>query len=181
MPKAKPMVLNPAKRRKSEIADRKAAELSLTPISELPSVPAPLKNHAGALLVYRRLMVLYAEVIAEVVTAFDLDVLVDYCLMMEQIAELDAMRAAIVKSMADGKKRKAGASDGQYILLERLLAIDARGERKRALAHKLRESLYLTPRARAGAAPPRKPAEPERDEMEDIMAEVGNVLQEKHG
>lgn len=177
MPKAKPMVLNPAKRRKSEIADRKAAELSLTPISELPNIPAQLKGHAGALVVYRRLMVLYAEVIAEVVTAFDLDVLVDYCLMMEQIVELDALRAGVMREIT-GKTKKKG--EQSLLAIDRLLAIDARGERKRALAHKLRESLYLTPRARAGAAPPLKPAEPERDEMDALLAEVGSVM-DSHG
>ena len=169
------MVLNPAKRRKSEIEERQAAELSLTPISELPERPAELKGHAAALAVYQRLLSLYAELVAEVVTALDLDTLLDYCLTMEQIGQLDGLRNALFRSLT-----KARSDEKKMELEQRLLALDARAERKRVLAQRLRESLYLTPRARAGATPPTKPAEPERDEMETLLAEVGNVLQERN-
>lgn len=171
MPKAKPMALNPAKRRKSEIEERQAAELSLTPISELPESPVQLKGHAAALAIYRRLMSLYAELVAEVVTALDLDTLLDYCLTMEQIGELDRLRNGLMRQLI-----RAKSDEKKFQLESRLLSVDARAERKRVLAHRLRESLYLTPRARAGAAPPRKPAEPERDEMDTLLAEVGSVM-----
>ena len=169
------MALNPAKRRKSEIEERHAAELSLTPISELPPAPAELKGHPVALAAYKRLMSLYAELVAEVVTALDLGTLIDYCLTVEQIAQLDALRDGIYKRII-----KARSDDMRALLTEQMLALDARGERKRVLVHRLRESLYLTPRARAGAAPPRKPAEPERDEMDALLAEVGSVM-DSHG
>jgi len=179
MPKAKPMALHTQHATKALRSERAAAELSLAPVSELPAVPPALKTgHAGALTAYRRLITLYSEVIAEVVTAFDLDLLVDYCLLLEQIAEMDIMRGDVIKSLAAAKKAKKGDAIGMW--MDRLLAIDQRVERKRGMAHRLRESLYLTPRARAGAAPPRKPAEPERDEMEGLMAEVGNVLRGDH-
>lgn len=174
MPKAKPMVLNPAKRRKAEAEERRAAELSLTPISELPEAPAELKGHAAALVVYRRLMSLYAELVAEVVTALDLDTLLDYCLTMEQIGQLDGLRNALYRSLV-----KARSDEKKLELEQRLLAMDARCERKRVLAQRLRESLYLTPRARAGAAPPTKPPEPEVDPMEALLLEVGSVLEQK--
>lgn len=180
MPKAKPQALHTRHAAKAEQAERHAAELSFQPITELPEKPAALaKGHAGALAAYRRLMALYSETIAEMVTAFDLDVLVDYCLILEQIAEMDIMRADAVKAIAAAKKAKKG--DALGIWMDRLLAIDQRVERKRGMAHRLRESLYLTPRARAGATPPTKPAEPELDPMEALLAEVGSVLQEKHG
>lgn len=171
MPKAKPMVLNPAARRKSEIEERQAAELSLTPISELPPAPAELKGHRAALAVYKKLTALYSEVIAEVVTAFDLGTLVDLCITVEQIGELEELRTSLLRRLTktrDDEKRTA--------LEDRLLSFDARIERKKVFAHRLRESLYLTPRARAGAAPPRKPAEPEADEMDALLAEAEDVI-----
>lgn len=179
MPKAKPIALHTRHATKAEKSERQAAELSLTPVSQLPEAPPALKKgHAPALAAYRRLMALYSELVAEVVTALDLDLLIDYCLILEQIAQMDVMRADVIKALAAAKRAKKGEQIG--IWMDRLLAIDQRVERKRGMAHRLRESLYLTPRARAGAAPPRKPAEPEADEMEQILAEAGSVLKDNH-
>lgn len=179
MPKAKPMGLNPAKRRKSEVQDRRAAELSLAPISFLPAAPAALKGHAPALVVYKRLMALYAETVAEVVTAFDEDVLTDYCLAMEEFSELRAMREAAVaawKTVGQAKRGKKADPETAGRAAGAVLALDARLDMKREKCQRLRESLYLTPRSRAGVKPPAKPAEPEKDEMEALLAEAQEII-----
>ena len=56
-------------------------------------------------------------------------------------------------------------------LVARLIGIDARLDGKRKLEHTLAQSLYLTPRARAGVAPAdRKPPEP-ANEMAALLEE----------
>lgn len=181
MPKAKPAALNVRHAPKAEKAERRAAELSLAPVAELPDAPAALKGNAVALAVYGRLVALYSETIAEVVTAFDEDVLVDYCLALQEFYELRAMRGAWAKRWTDASKpkrgRQAAAADGDLgYVSEKLLALDARLDVKREKCQRLRESLYLTPRSRAGVRPPAKPAEPEKDEMEALLDEAREII-----
>lgn len=184
MPKAKPMSLNPAARRKAEIESRIRAELSLAPISELPSDPPQLKGRPYALAVYRRLMELYSETIAEIVTAFDLDVMVEYCISQQEQYELAAMRAVVLELWQALQKRLKARGRKNYselvgeadYLMTRIVALDARLDAKRGLSQKLRQSLYLTPASRAGVAPPPKPAQPEADEMDAILADANSAL-----
>lgn len=56
--------------------------------------------------------------------------------------------------------------------LELLNRLDARADRKRALLLQWRQSLYLTPRARAGAVAARKQPEQPVDELERLLNEV---------
>lgn len=176
MPKAKPMLLNPSKRRKAEIEARIQAELSLAPVTPLPDDPPQLKGEPYALECYRRLMTLYSETIAEIVTAFDLDALVEYCLALQEQAELRAMRGAALTMWQDANKRaKRARSEKSALigeagyLMERVLALDSRMDAKGSRCHKLRAALYLTPAARAGKAPPLKRPEPESGEMDDLL------------
>jgi len=115
-----------------------------------------------------------------VVTRLDADLLVDYCMLIEQIAELDKMR----RSTYTMWERVSGDMDAASIevalqataladdLLESLVKIDARADRKRALATQMRQSLYLTPRARAGVAPKQKEKEEQPDELDAILNDV---------
>jgi hypothetical protein len=112
----------------------------------------------------------YLGLAAEIVSTLDLDQLADYCLLIGQVAELDRLRAATLASwerMAqEGKAEQAGE------LLDLILKIDARSDRKRSLLNQLRQSLYLTPRSRAGTAPKPKPAEPELDDLEKYLLSI---------
>jgi hypothetical protein len=65
--------------------------------------------------------------------------------------------------------------------MDALIKLDARVDRKRAHLHKLRESLYLTPRARAGVAPAAAQAEEPPDEMEQLLGEVVQFVNEGKG
>lgn len=181
MPASKPMSLNPANRRKSEKNARIDSELSLSPIQDLPAFPAQLKGHAKASAEWRYLMQLYSELSAEVVSSLDLRLLVDYCLMVEQIGELDELRAESYKFYSELKKKQAALAKRKNKMNDDALAgsigyiadavikLDARVDRKRALLLTLAQSLYLTPRARAGYIPPKKAAPVPRDEMDEIL------------
>ena len=126
-------------------------------------------------------MQLYSELSAEVVSSLDLRLLTDYCLMVEQIGELDALRAAAYKLYSELEKKQAAlakrkkAMDGDALagsigyIADVVIKLDARVDRKRALLLTLAQSLYLTPRARAGYIPPKKPAPVSRDEMDEIL------------
>jgi len=168
----KPIALHKRHNTKAEIDARKVAELSWAPVSQLPDLPAELKGHAYAAEKYRRLIGLYSETIGEIVTAFDLDVLVDYCLTLEEAAEFAAIRSGFLKRItAAEKSRKKNTGEVVGFLAEKVLDIDASLRRARGQAHRLRESLYLTPLKRAGKAPPLKPPQPEADEMDSLLAE----------
>lgn len=177
----KPIGLHKRHSTKAEKEARYEAQLSLSPVTELPDMPPELKDHAYAAAKYRRLIGLYSETLAEIVTAFDLDLLVDYCLSLEEGAEFAALRSDLMRRIRSAQKsRKKDSGEVVGFLAEKILEIDAALKRTRAQAHRLREALYLTPQRRAGKAPPRKPTEPEADEMDEILREAdeatrGNV------
>lgn len=171
MPAPKPSSLIERHETAAEKAERDARESVLTPKSDLPrTAPARLKDHAVAAAAWRRLMRVWDGVDGVIVTRLDEDLLVDYCLMLEQVGELDTMRKTAydmwlklakqqkdVETEGDEKRDEALALAIEVVgAFDAVIKLDARGERKRAHLQKLRESLYLTPRARAGAAPKRK-------------------------
>lgn len=215
MPARKPKALITRHETKAEIRQREDRESSMRPEQELPrGAPARLAGHKVAGETWRRLIRLYSETKDPIVSKLDQDLLVDYCILMEQLVEMDLMRksaadihqlilsriAAIEKKRAELKKRIAEAEisfelaqelDGlkaqdealeekQLDLALRLtnafdtiLKLDARVDLKRAKIHTLRQSLYLTPRARAGVAPEKKEKPEEPDEMEKLLNEAG--------
>lgn len=146
------------------------------------SAPARLKDHAVASETWRRLMREWSSLEGEVVTRLDFDLLIDYCLLVEQLGELDTMRKkaydvwlglskAHEKLGAEGEEKEDDAvAMGLEVVgaFEAVIKLDARGERKRAHLQKLRESLYLTPRSRAGAVPKKKDVELP-DEFEEFL------------
>lgn len=189
----------------------------MAPAHELPmQAPARLKGHAVAAEAWRRLMRGWSEIEAQVVTRLDMDLLVDYCILMEQVSELDRMRKVtyglwlemgaaheklkrlIAETETEAKKaresdpEKAGQAaakiehlEEQAILaaakvvdaFEAVVKLDSRGDRKRALLLQWRQSLYLTPRARAGAAPSKKEKEPETvDPLEQLLNNVTDYV-----
>src|SRR5690606_13448911 len=94
------------------------------------------------------------------------------CLAEEELDELYKLRADIkklwdqhAKLLAKTKPKAEDLKDyynalGQAnALLQRFQGMDARLDGKRKMVFALAQSLYLTPRSRAGVAPPEKPAE----------------------
>lgn len=185
MPARKPSSLHTRHATAAEKAERNRAESSMTPDRPLPKTPpARLKGHPAAAAAWRQLMRTYGELQAEIVTRLDLDLLVDYCLLMEQIAELDQMRDAaftVWREMTELWKQlpKEIPFDEKLDIAMKiqgaeaeLLKVDARADQKRKTLHQWRQSLYLTPRSRAGVAPPKKAEEQPLDPMDALLGEV---------
>lgn len=181
MPAPKPVALHTRHSTKPEIAKREAQEGALTPQKRLPALPRRLKGHPVAEATWRRMMREYGQIDAVVVTRLDMDQLVDYCILEEQKYEIDQMRKAAYGSMLVlVKARDELMARGEAIeaakLAERVIdatnevvQLDSRADRKRDLLMKLRQSLYLTPRSRAGAAPKTKTEEPPEDPFEHLL------------
>lgn len=188
MPAKKPAGLNV---RHDALADAKArvdAESALVPRRKLPmSEPVALKGHPVAAREWRRLIALYNGIEAEIVSRLDIGMLLDYCMLIEQMDEMDALRAASVKGWRTAQeildalspdaggggeidiKAWAKAQEAVNWAYDKIIKIDGRVDRKRALLLQLRQSLYLTPRSRAGVAPAEKPKEEPKDEMEALL------------
>lgn len=169
-------------------ADRKArktAESAVTPRTGLTlKPPDELKGHKAAIATWKRTVGLYAEVEGIIATAFDRDLLIKYCLLEEELLELAALRKAILKDYGVQIKRARKFQPNskqikEYVamwtavngLFMRFQGMDARLDGKRKLLHVLAQSLYLTPRARAGVAPPEKPLTPPKSKMAALLDE----------
>lgn len=220
MPARKPSALINRHETAAEKRERAAKEAALRPVKCLPvDAPTRLAGHPIAEKVWRRMARLYNEIEGEIVTRLDMDLLIDYCILIEQVGELDQMRKAAFQAwLADGvaldratqKAMKAQAEaeraarlakeageeipmglfdqvaklEEQAIELaakavnafEAVVKLDSRVDRKRALVLQLRQSLYLTPRARAGAAPTPKEPEEQPDELERLLDEAYSVI-----
>ena len=174
MPKAKPSTLNIRHSTKEEQQERESAEVAMRPATQLDKNPPPLlqkRKHAAATWI--RLIGLYEEVEGKIITAFDEDLLAKYCLLEEECMGLDDLRiqvarSALMVSQQIDKQSKLKNIDGdQYIellkqynaLAARVQGLDARLDGKRKLLVTIAQSLYLTPRSRAGVAPTEKPKE----------------------
>lgn len=181
MPAPKPVGLHTRHSTKPEIEQRAAQEEALTGGTKLPAMPRTLKDHKVAQAAWRRLMREFGRVDAVLVTRLDMDQLIDYCILMEQIGEIDTMRKAAYDSLiilikarddalANGRLEDAGKLAGRVVdANDSVIQLDSRSDRKRDLLLKLRQSLYLTPKARAGAAPKTKVEEPPEDPFEKLL------------
>jgi len=180
MPAKKPNGLITRARTKEESEARAAGEKAMQPTGDVfARVPAALKSHAVATTAWKRLAENHYALPEENrwLCLLDLDMLVDYCLLFEQVVEMDAVRAAVVKKLTAKKKPKSLDDIG---VLEDLVKLDARVDRKRALLMQLRQSLYMTPRARAGVVPDanesgNKPLTKEEQEEKDMEALLDDV------
>lgn len=166
---------------------RESAEDAMTPKTALTAaVPVRLrgKNHAQAAATWKRIIGLYLEIEGKIVTAFDHDLLIKYCLLEEEVIELADMRRTIkedwetnskaakkIKPNPDTLKDWVRMWEVVNGLFQRFQGMDARLDGKRKLLHTLSQSLYLTPRSRAGVAPPEKERDPEQDDMADLLGD----------
>lgn len=183
MPARKPSSLSQRHDLPVDKAARAAAEAAMTPRTALTArAPDELKGHPRAAAVWKRTLTLYGETEAKIVTGFDQDLIVKYCLLEEECIELAALRKEIKKDYDDqrkeAKKFKPKADQiKDYVnmwavvnaLFQRFQGMDARLDGKRKLLHTMAQSLYLTPRARAGVAPTEKEPEQPKSEMEEIL------------
>ncbi len=184
MPARKPQGLKARHDTKDEIEQREAAEAAMTPDRSLPmSAPAKLDGHEVAAATWRRLMRIYGELKAQLVSLLDMDLLIHYCIVSEQVVELDAMRTASFKLWADLQRAYEKLPpeidfDIKLSFIGKLQqaqndirSLDARCDQKRRLLHQFEQSLYLTPRSRAGVLPEGKDKEPPKDALEQLLDE----------
>lgn len=185
MPATKPKTLSKRHNTAAERKAKTAAESAVTPRTGLTlKHPDELKGHKTAIATWKRTVGLYAEVEGTIATAFDRDLLVKYCLLEEELLELAAMRKEIKQEYATQLKaarrfRPTSKEIKDYVnmwnmvngLFQRFQGMDARLDGKRKLLHVLSQSLYLTPRARAGVPPPEKPLEKKKSKMAALLDE----------
>lgn len=183
MPAKKPISLNRRNDTKEDRESRGNAEISMTPRTELPiKPPDALKGHKLAAATWTRVVGLFHEVEGKIATSFDADLLVKYCLLEEEVVELALLRKTIRKEWENELKaaKKIKATDKNLkewvamwgivnALFARFQGMDARLDGKRKLLHTLSQSLYLTPRSRAGVEPPTKESDKPKSEMEKIL------------
>lgn len=112
--------------------------------------------------VYKRLMKYYSQLDAVIVTSLDRDLIVNYCSMVSEMSELKILRRRLL-GMYSSNPASTPIAD--------ITTIDARIDRKASLIHTLAQSLYLTPRARAGAIPEKK-KEKVFDPFEEFLNEL---------
>ena len=185
MPAKKPAGLIRRHETAEERAERSQRASAVRPARELPkNAPAALKDHKVAAAAWRSAMRTYGELEAEIVTRMDFDHLVDYCMLIEYLSEIAYMRKVayqawleiaheherlLEENQPDEAVSMAIKVVGAFDAINKL---DTRIERKMALIKQWRESLYLTPRARAGGAPDKKPPEEAPDALTQLLGEV---------
>ena len=195
MPAKKPSGLHTRHSTRAEKAKRTAQEESLQPGRSLPTEPVRLDGHPIAAAAWRRLMREFGQLEAVIVTRLDIDLLVDYCILMEQSSEIDRMRKVAYETwLCLGKQFEDMNEDGEskaaeeiamkvVNLFDAVIKLDRRADRKRDMLLKLRQAMYLTPRARAAADPKKKEKEAPEDPFEkmlnDLPAKVPTKSSEK--
>lgn len=185
MPKAKPKILNDRHNTKEEEQLRDSAESAMKPRTALSlTPPAVLDKNKIAKQTWIRTVGLYNEIDGVIATAFDFDLLVKYCLLEEEVVELAEMRNEMKKDWDEQVKvaRKFRPNKEQIkefvamwevvnAMFQKFQSMDARLDGKRKLLYSLSQSLYLTPRSRAGVAPPTKPGEKPKSDMGKVLDE----------
>lgn len=185
MPTKKPIVLLNNHDTLDNREKRNAAENSITPTAPLPHDPPPkLSGHKMASMLWKKIVELYDSIDGKIATAFDEETLINFVLLWEECewlisirGKVDKERASVEKMIAKKPEIKDDAKMKNYLnllaqysaLLARLQGLDARLDGKRKLMHTLAQSLYLTPRARAGVVPPQKGTPPPADPMEAFL------------
>lgn len=185
MPARKPASLINRHETAAERRAREDRESSVRPARGLPvNAPAALKDHKVAQAAYRAAIRMYGELDGEIVTRLDLDHLVNFCLLLQHLSEINHMRKVAYDAwlvlakeherlVQEDETEKAVAMAIRVVgAFDAIAKLDTRFERKSALLKQYRESLYLTPRARAGAAPDKKEPPEEPDELEKLLDDV---------
>ena len=196
MPAKKPADLVVRHETLEEKNQRISAEIANKTGRNLPSsAPKELKGHTFARESWRRLMREFESLKAERVDSQDRDLLIAYCLTLEEEQDLLVMRSAALADWKDRREdvlmhRKHMADydrEGEtwdmlakqllqivnkvQLAYKTVLDIDARLDRKRSSLREYQQQMYLTPRSRAGVVPERAEEEDQLDEMEKLLGD----------
>ena len=197
MPAKKPADLVVRHETLDEKNQRLSAEIVNKTGRSLPtSAPKELKGHTFARESWRRLMREFDSLKAERVDSQDRDLLIAYCLTLEEEQDLLVMRSAALSDWKDRREDvlmhrrhmvnyKDSEGDTWDVLAKQLvqivnkvqaayktvLDIDARLDRKRSSLLGYQQQMYLTPRSRAGVVPERAEEEDPLDEMEKLLGD----------
>ena len=180
MPAKKNSALVKRHETKEEKEARVSGEEGMTPKTELTAKPPEvLKGHALAAKRWKRMIDLYNEVEGKLVTSFDEDLLANYCLIYEELhGDLPKLLAVMIKTYERLEKRSQRIEDENLAIelakqltqmMKEIKALDARKDAKRALALKIAQSSYLTPRSRLGVNPAEKQKDDDDDPMEAML------------
>jgi hypothetical protein len=193
MPIRKPTGLITRAETKEDRAKREETDALFRTTVPLPkNVPPELTGSKIAIEAWKRTMKTYRGMKSEIVSGLDYDVLVEYCLTIQELADLreryihiqdqtifierneKVFRKAGIKAVLEEWAVKAWSLNDSYELLRK---IGLRLDQKRDRINKLRHALYLTPRARTGVAPAKKdPEKDDDDPMGDLLRESDQEL-----
>lgn len=182
MPAAKPKDLTKRHNTKTDRRKRADGEAAITPVIPLTVTPPSQLSGEVAIRTWTETIAIYLRLPAAIVSILDLGLLTDYCIANQQLSEIDALRTdamttydraskalETVPSSTDAKTLTALINAVNFAFDE-LLKLDARCDQKRKMLHTMRQSLYLTPRSRAGYVPPeRDPEKKKRSDMSMII------------
>lgn len=191
MPAKKPKSLIKKHETKEETTAREESESAMMPTTPLTVFPpAALKGKANVIAAaeWTKLITLYNELDGTIVTKLDERMLITYCKLIqeelkleEKVDELDKaakdMQAKALKIKPDTENFKTWVAMWAQVngLTGNFKGMDARLDGKRKHRLSLEQSLYLTPRSRAGVAPETKPPEAPEDPMEKhLKGKKGN-------
>jgi phage terminase small subunit len=184
MPAKKPSSLITRAETKADKQARKDAESVMEPKELLKlEPPQALTGHAVAKKMWRRMITMYRGLDAKIVSRLDEDMLVDYCILYEQGQELDKLRTAAGRNYTKAqkvldKKFESDDIDPKTLIklsnsvnwcLGEIVKLDARADMKRKHLFTLRQSLYMTPRSRAGVAHAEKPKKQPKSDMANLL------------
>lgn len=181
MPARKPKALNTRNDTKEDAQARAAAEAAMTPKTALPlKPPAVLNGHKRAKEIWSQVIGQYSETDGNIATVFDLQLLISYCMVVEEEEWLLKLRTKVEKlytsierklarMKTDDLKNYYNVMNQLNALLGRLQGFDARLDGKRKLRYAYEQGLYLTPRSRAGVEPPMKEDDAPKSEMEGLL------------
>jgi hypothetical protein len=177
MPAAKPQALKSGAQTKQDRRRSTDRETALTPKEPLTEAFPPQLTGDIARSTWREVVQLYSSLDARIVSLLDKGQIIDLCIAVEQLAQIDAMRTAAINNEARTqqaleKVMSKGSPIDPIVFLKlinavngasaRVMKIDARADSKRKLILSMRQALMLTPRSRGGSAPTPKdpPADP---------------------
>lgn len=168
---------------KDEKKDRLSQESAMTPIEMLSlEVPPALQGerYRYAAGVWIRCIGLYLELQTMLATPLDENLLIKYCKAEQQFVEIEQFRNEKIEELISTreKARKIKLTGNVKQLKEwrqiqttinemekNIASLDARLDAKGKYIHSMQQSLYLTPRSRAGVSPQKK-----REEVIDLFS-----------
>lgn len=195
MPRPKDQSLHTRHSTKSEIEARTEADASMQSTELLSErEPYELKDHKVAAKVWRRTVKEFNGLEARILTKQDYDLMIDYCLTMESLKEIDGLRASAIftwkfldrqfqKAVKDHEDVEAKLLAARVVAaFDSVKTLDARVDAKRKYLLQVRQSLYLTPRSRTGQAPEKKKELPASTMFEQMLnAGLPTINQNEQG